>query len=117
MLPKPGAEPQVAAMLEEWERDRKPKIRGAIGGYIFRPDNAPGHLIGVAIFRDRSHRRGAAVFRGRPVHGATRHRAIGQLSLLERHRSAGSANHLPSTWEGELREHHWLIRAWARAVT
>jgi len=52
MRPKPGAEAQVAALLEEWERDRKPKVRGAIGGYVFRPENAPGQLIGVAIFRD-----------------------------------------------------------------
>jgi len=53
MRPKPGAEAQVVALLEEWERDRKPKVRGAIGGYVFRPENAPGQLIGVAIFRDR----------------------------------------------------------------
>lgn len=53
MRPKAGAEPQVAALLDEWERDRKPKVPGAVGGYLFRPDNRPGELIGVAIFRDR----------------------------------------------------------------
>ena len=61
MRPKPGAEPQVTALLEEWERERKPKVRGAIGGYVFRPDNAPDQLVGVAIFRDReSYRANAA---------------------------------------------------------
>ena len=52
MRPKPGAEPHVVALLEEWERERKPKVQGAIGGYLFKPDNRPGQLIGVAIFRD-----------------------------------------------------------------
>ena len=53
MRPKPGAEPQLVAQLEEWERERKPKVPGAIGGYLFKPDNRPGQLIGAAIFRDR----------------------------------------------------------------
>jgi hypothetical protein len=53
MRPKPGAEPQVVALLEEWERDHKPKVRGAVGGYLFKPDKQSGELIGVAIFRDR----------------------------------------------------------------
>ena len=41
------------ALLEEWERERKPNARGAIGGYIFKPDGRPDELIGVAVFRDR----------------------------------------------------------------
>ena len=53
MRPKPGAEPQLVALLEEWERERKPNARGAIGGYIFKPDGRPDELIGVAVFRDR----------------------------------------------------------------
>jgi quinol monooxygenase YgiN len=53
MRPKPGAEPQLVALLEEWERERKPKVRGAIGGYLFKPDGRPGELIGVAVFRDQ----------------------------------------------------------------
>src|ERR671932_2434939 len=50
---KPGAEQQVLSLMEEWERDRKPKIRGALGSYLFRPDNRPNELIGVAVFRDQ----------------------------------------------------------------
>ena len=53
MRPKPGAEPQLVALLEEWERERKPNARGAIGGYLFKPDGRPDELIGVAVFRDR----------------------------------------------------------------
>ena len=29
------------------------EVAGAIGGYVFKPDNRPDELIGVAIFRDR----------------------------------------------------------------
>jgi quinol monooxygenase YgiN len=53
MRVKPGAEQQVLRLMEEWERDRKPKIRGALGSYLFRPDNRSGELIGVAVFRDQ----------------------------------------------------------------
>ena len=53
MRPKPGAEPQLVALLEEWERERKPNAPGAIGGYLFKPDGRPDELIGVAVFRDR----------------------------------------------------------------
>jgi hypothetical protein len=53
MRPKAGAEAQVVALLEAWERDRKPKVRGAVGGYVFKSESRPGELIGVAIFRDQ----------------------------------------------------------------
>jgi hypothetical protein len=39
--------------MDEWDRERKPKVRGAIGGYLFKPDKRSGELIGVAVFRDR----------------------------------------------------------------
>jgi quinol monooxygenase YgiN len=50
---KPGAEAELVALLEEWERERKPKVPGAIGGYLFKPDNRAGELVGVAVFRDQ----------------------------------------------------------------
>ena len=50
---KPGAEQQIVALLQEWERERKPKVRGALGGYLFKPDSRSNELIGVAVFRDR----------------------------------------------------------------
>ena len=53
MRVKPGAEAEVVALLDEWERERKPKARGAVGGYLFKPDRRAGELIGVAVFRDR----------------------------------------------------------------
>jgi quinol monooxygenase YgiN len=53
MRPKPGAEAQVVAILDAWERDLKPKVPGAVGGYLFKSESRPGELIGVAVFRDR----------------------------------------------------------------
>ena len=50
---KPGAEQNIMALLDEWERERKPKVRGALGSYLFKPDNRQGELVGVAVFRDR----------------------------------------------------------------
>jgi hypothetical protein len=53
MRPKPGAEQQIVRLMEEWQRDRQPKVKGVVGGYLFKPDKRPGELVGVAVFQDR----------------------------------------------------------------
>jgi hypothetical protein len=53
LRPRPGEESQLVALMDEWDRERKSRVRGAIGGYLFKPDKRPGELIGVAVFRDR----------------------------------------------------------------
>ena len=53
MRVKPGAEQQVVRLLDEWQRERQPKVPGAVGGYLFKPDKRSGELIGVAVFRDQ----------------------------------------------------------------
>ena len=40
--------------MDEWDRDFKPNVKGAIGGLLMRPDNRTGELIGVAIFQDKA---------------------------------------------------------------
>ena len=50
---KPGAEQRVVELMNEWDHERKPKIRGALASYLFRPDKRPGELVSVAVFRDR----------------------------------------------------------------
>jgi quinol monooxygenase YgiN len=50
---KPGAEQTIVGLMEEWEREHKPKIRGALASYLYRPEKRPGELVGVAVFRDR----------------------------------------------------------------
>ena len=53
MKVKPGHGQRVIDIFNDWERDRKPKTKGAIGGFLFRPEVEPSELIGVAIFQDK----------------------------------------------------------------
>ena len=48
ITPKSGMDQAVIQSLEEWQRDRRPKVKGAIGGYLYRLDK--GGLMMVAVF-------------------------------------------------------------------
>lgn len=48
MTPKAGREQDVINMLEEWNRERRPKVRGAVASYLYRLDK--GGMMGVAVF-------------------------------------------------------------------
>lgn len=50
---KPGSEAAVRALMQEWNRERKPKVRGVVGGYLFELDSDPQRAILVAVFQDR----------------------------------------------------------------
>ena len=49
--PKAGKEQEIIGLMEEWERERRPKVKGAVGGMMFKLDN--GGLMGVAVFDSR----------------------------------------------------------------
>ena len=51
---KPGQEQKVVETFKEWERERQPEVKGAIGGLLLKPDNKSGELIGVAVFQDKA---------------------------------------------------------------
>ena len=53
MRPKAGHEQAIAEMVEQWHRERRPKVEGYVATYLFRPDNRPGEAIGVAVFASR----------------------------------------------------------------
>ncbi len=53
MHPKPGHEQTLIELNDEWQRERKPKVKGALGAYVLRPDNKPDEMILMAIFEDR----------------------------------------------------------------
>jgi hypothetical protein len=53
MKPKPGKEGDVIESFHAWDRERRPKVKGALGGFLLKPDDKPGELIGVAIFADK----------------------------------------------------------------
>lgn len=50
MKPLPGQEANIAAHFRRWERERRPAVGGAVGGYVLRPRGKPDELIGVAVF-------------------------------------------------------------------
>ena len=54
MKVKSGQESKVADIFKEFERDRQTNIKGIVGGFIMKPDNFTGELIGVAVFQDRA---------------------------------------------------------------
>lgn len=54
MKVKPGQEQAVVKLFQEWDQERKPRVKGAVGGYLMKPDNRPGELVGVAVFQDRA---------------------------------------------------------------
>ncbi len=53
ILPIPGHEREVIGLVEDWERNRAPKVQGYRSAYLFKPENRPQELIMVAIFDDK----------------------------------------------------------------
>ena len=54
MKVKSGQEQRVVDLLDEWSRNVKPKVDGAIGGLLLKPDGTSGLLLGAAVFRDKA---------------------------------------------------------------
>ena len=50
---KRGHESELRRLLEEWNRERKPKVRGALAGYLFQEEKDPQSWIMVGLFQDR----------------------------------------------------------------
>lgn len=50
---KPGRAGDIVALMEEWSRDFKPKVRGATAGYVYRLDADPNEMIMTAAFADK----------------------------------------------------------------
>ena len=53
MKVKEGQQERVTEIFREWDRERRPKVRGVVGGYLMKPDRTAGELIGVAVFEDK----------------------------------------------------------------
>ena len=54
MRVKPGQEQGVVDLFKDWETERKPSVKGAVGGFLFKPDDTSDELIGIAVFQDRA---------------------------------------------------------------
>ena len=38
---KPGRQEELVSLLEEWRKERKPRVQGALEGYVFKMDADP----------------------------------------------------------------------------
>ena len=54
MRPKSGQEQAVIDHVKAWERERRGKVKGAIGALLMKPDAGTGELVGVAVFEDKA---------------------------------------------------------------
>ena len=50
---KAGHGDAVRELIQEWNTERKPKVQGALNGYLFRLDRDPQDWIMVGLFADR----------------------------------------------------------------
>lgn len=50
--PRRGQEKALVALMDEWYRVRKPKVKGSVAGYLFKPDKKGSGLLLVAVFKD-----------------------------------------------------------------
>jgi hypothetical protein len=49
--PKPGMDQTVIQAMEEWQRDRRPRVKGAVGGYVYRLDK--GGMMLAYVFESK----------------------------------------------------------------
>jgi quinol monooxygenase YgiN len=78
MQVKPGQEAALAAINEQWMRERKPEALGMIADYILKSERVPGEWFVMAIFdTQENYRKNAA--------DPEQHRQYQQMrALLER---------------------------------
>ncbi len=53
LKPKAGQEQALAAMLEKWWTERRPKAKGAIASTLHRNESNPAELIMTAVFESK----------------------------------------------------------------
>ena len=51
LRPKPGKEADVIRLMDEWHRERRPKVKGSLAGYLYKLDK--GGMMGVAVFESK----------------------------------------------------------------
>ncbi|MEE9162754.1 MAG: antibiotic biosynthesis monooxygenase [Candidatus Neomarinimicrobiota bacterium] len=53
MRAKSGQSQAIVNMLNEWNRVRRPNVKGVVGGYVLIPDDNPDEPVMIAIFQDK----------------------------------------------------------------
>lgn len=50
----PGQEQNLVELFNQWGRERKSAIEGAVGGLLLKPETYTGQYVGVAVFEDKA---------------------------------------------------------------
>ena len=50
---KVGHEDRIKRLMQQWNTERKPKVKGALPGYVFQLERDPQDWIMVALFQDK----------------------------------------------------------------
>lgn len=50
---KEGKEGQLVDAFEKWDRERKPKVIGAIKSLMLKSEKVPGEFLGIVVFKDK----------------------------------------------------------------
>ncbi|HAL47833.1 MAG: hypothetical protein FI707_08630 [SAR202 cluster bacterium] len=50
---KPGHRDDLNTLIQEWNTERRPKIQGAVSGYLVNLDSDPQAMIMVGIFENK----------------------------------------------------------------
>jgi quinol monooxygenase YgiN len=53
MKPKSGQEAAVVELFQRWDRERRPKIKGAVAGHLYRSEQNPAELMAAVVFDSR----------------------------------------------------------------
>lgn len=54
MKVKAGRLDDLKGLFDEWSRERQPKIKGAVAGYLFNLDDEADGAMMVAVFSDKA---------------------------------------------------------------
>lgn len=50
---KPNQDSAIADYMHYWTSERKPNVKGVVGGYIYQLDTDPGIAIMAVVFEDK----------------------------------------------------------------
>ncbi len=51
---KSGQDKALVGLMDDWKKNRGPKEKGAIAGYLYKLDMKPGEYLMAAVFQDKA---------------------------------------------------------------
>jgi hypothetical protein len=50
----PGQEQKLIEEFDIWEKERMPKVAGAVASFVLKSEKNAGEFVGVAVFKDKA---------------------------------------------------------------